>query len=213
MKKILLGVLLLLCTFNTFSQINSIEGKWLIPGFANTLYIFENGERYTYYCISENCDSLYNTFEAGDGNHLPGTEAYAVSNDTITLDFNFGNILVSHLVFSCEGNIVTFVDQNNLNYVRLGTNINDCNPPLGVLEINKGIDVSYFPNPSADFVNFEAVNTIEKITLFNVLGEEVLSKEVNAQNFKMDISPLIPGSYFAKLDSNRQSKIIKLIKF
>ncbi|NDC28747.1 MAG: hypothetical protein EBZ94_05375 [Crocinitomicaceae bacterium] len=30
------------------------------------------------------------------------------------------------MVFSCEGNIATFVDQNNLNYVRLGTNINDC---------------------------------------------------------------------------------------
>jgi hypothetical protein len=31
------------------------------------------------------------------------------------------------MVFSCEGNIVTFVDQNNLNYVRLNTNLNDCN--------------------------------------------------------------------------------------
>jgi ABC-type uncharacterized transport system substrate-binding protein len=31
------------------------------------------------------------------------------------------------MVFSCEGNIVIFVDQNNLNYVRLGTNLDDCN--------------------------------------------------------------------------------------
>jgi hypothetical protein len=43
------------------------------------------------------------------------------------MDYNFGNILVTSMVFSCEGNIVTFVDQNNLNYVRLGTNLNDCN--------------------------------------------------------------------------------------
>ena len=73
-----------------------------------------------------------------------------------------------------------------MNYVRLGTNINDCNPPLGVVDINKGIDVSYFPNPAADFVNFEAVNTIEKITLYTILGQEVLSKDVNAQNLKND---------------------------
>jgi hypothetical protein len=213
MKKLLLGALLLISTFNTFSQINSIEGKWRIQGFDNTLYIFENGERFTYYCIAANCDSLYNTFEAGDGNQIPGVEEYAVSNDTITLDFNFGNILVSHIVFSCEGNIVTFVDQNNLNYIRLGTDLNDCNPPLGILDINKEIDVSFFPNPTADFINFNAVNTIEKITLFNVLGDEVLSNKVYAQNFKMDISMLIPGYYFAKLESNRQSKTIKLIKF
>ena len=43
------------------------------------------------------------------------------------MDYNFGNILVSRMVFSCGGNIVTFVDQNNLNYVRLGTNLDDCN--------------------------------------------------------------------------------------
>ena len=127
MKKLLLGALLLLSTTNTFSQNNTIEGKWKMPNFNNTLYIFENGERFTYYCTTGNCDSLYNTFEAGDGNHIPGIEEYTVSDDTITIDYNFGNILVSRMVFSCEGNIVTFVDQNNFNYVRLGTNLDDCN--------------------------------------------------------------------------------------
>jgi hypothetical protein len=127
MKKLLLGALLLLSTTNIFSQNNTIEGKWKMPNFDNTLYIFENGERLTFYCIAGNCDSLYNTFEAGDGNHIPGTEEYSVSNDTITMDYNFGNILVSRMVFSCGGNITTFVDQNNLVYVRLNTNLNDCN--------------------------------------------------------------------------------------
>ncbi len=125
--KLLLGALLLLITTNTFSQNNTIEGKWKMPNFNNTLYIFENGERFTYYCTAGNCDSLYNTFEAGDGNHIPGTENYSVTNNTITIDYNFGNILVSLMVFSCDGNIVTFTDQNNSSYVRLGTNLNDCN--------------------------------------------------------------------------------------
>ena len=125
--KLLLSALLLLGTTNTFSQNNTIEGKWKMLNFNNTMFIFENGERFTYYCTAGNCDSLYNTFEAGDGNHIPGTENYSVTNNTITIDYNFGNILVTSMVFSCEGNIVTFVDQNNLNYVRLGTNLNDCN--------------------------------------------------------------------------------------
>jgi hypothetical protein len=212
MQKLSLGALLLLSAFNTFSQNNSIEGKWLMPGFDNTLYIFENGERYTYYCVAGNCDSLYNTYEAGDGNHIPGTEEYTVINDTITIDFNFGNILVSRMEFSCDGNIVTFVDQNNANYVRLGTNINDCNAPLGVPAIHTGIDVSFFPNPTTDFVNFTAVNSIGRIKLFNVFGDEVLSTEVNAQNFNLDLSMLTPGSYVAKLDCNGLSKTIKLLK-
>jgi hypothetical protein len=40
-----------------------------------------------------------------------------------------------------------------------------------------------------------------------------LSNEVNAQDFKMDISMFTAGTYFAKLESNRQLKTIKLIKF
>ena len=130
MKKLLFGALLLLSTTNTFSQNNTIEGKWKPPSFSNnTLYILEDGVRYIYYCTSEdgNCDSLYNTYEAADGNHMPGMEEYSVSNDTFTLDLNFGNILVTRMVFSCEGNIVTFIDLNNQVWVRLGTNLDDCN--------------------------------------------------------------------------------------
>ena len=73
--------------------------------------------------------------------------------------------------------------------------------------------VSLYPNPANDYINFKTSKKIEKITLFNVLGEEVLSKEVNSQYFNIDISILISGSYFAKLMSNGQSKTIKLVKF
>ena len=60
--------------------------------------------------------------------------------------------------------------------------------------------------------NWQSNNTIGRIKLFNVLGDEVLSKEVNAPNFNLDISMLTPGSYVAKLDCNGQSKTIKLLK-
>jgi hypothetical protein len=49
--KLLLGALLLLITTNTFSQNNTIEGKWKMPNFDNTMYIFENGEA-TYFLDS-----------------------------------------------------------------------------------------------------------------------------------------------------------------
>ena len=55
--KLLLSALLLLGTTNTFSQNNTIEGKWKMLNFNNTMFIFENGERFTYYCTAGNCDS------------------------------------------------------------------------------------------------------------------------------------------------------------
>lgn len=90
--------------------------------------------------------------------------------------------------------------------------LNNLNSPLGVLEFNNEIVVSFFPNPATDIINFNTSNSIEIITVFNVLGEIVLTIEINAQNFKIDVSTLTPGSYFVKLESNRQSKTIKFLK-
>ena len=52
--------------------IYSIEGKWLIEGMipeGNTMYLYQDGLRYTYYCVEGDCNSLYNSYEANDGNH------------------------------------------------------------------------------------------------------------------------------------------------
>ena len=40
----------------------SIEGKWLIEGTVpagNTMYLYEDGVRYTYYCVEGDCNALY----------------------------------------------------------------------------------------------------------------------------------------------------------
>lgn len=106
---------------------NAVEGKWIPEGFSNTLYILEAGVKYTYYCTQGNCDSLYNTFEAGDENALPGTNPYWFANDTLTIDYHFGNISVQYVEFECDGNILSFVEsQSSYRWIRLNTNLDDC---------------------------------------------------------------------------------------
>jgi hypothetical protein len=90
--------------------------------------------------------------------------------------------------------------------------LNDLNFTVGGFDFHNTINVSYFPNPAKDFVNFKTVNTTEKITVFNILGELVLTKVVNDQNYKMDISMLSPGTYFVKLENKGQIQTIKLLK-
>ena len=74
--------------------IYSIEGKWLIEGMipeGNTMYLYQDGLRYTYYCVEGDCNSLYNSYEANDGNHIPNPLNYTYENDILTVDLNFGN--------------------------------------------------------------------------------------------------------------------------
>jgi len=107
-----------------------IEGKWLFAsdtpgisaqGISNTMYIFENGIRYTYYCVGDDCESQYETFQAGDSNAIPGTNEYTFEDGILTIDLNFGNELVAPLTFECDGDKV-YLESSNPHYLyRLGS--------------------------------------------------------------------------------------------
>ena len=117
MKKLILLLLFIPIVFSCDKEevndplINSIEGKWLWSPTAsssdsNTMYLFKDGIRYTYYCTSEisnDCQSLYESFQANDGNHLPTTNPYTFEGNILTVDLHFGNELVANITFECDG--------------------------------------------------------------------------------------------------------------
>ena len=89
----------------------TLEGKWLIEGTVpagNTMYLFEDGVRYTYYCVEGDCNALYKSFEANDGNHIPTTNPYTFENNILTVDLNFDNQLVTFVAFECDGDEAYF---------------------------------------------------------------------------------------------------------
>ena len=209
MKKLITFIGALLISSAAFSQNNSIEGKWKTTNFDNTMYIFENGERFTYYCTAGNCDSLYNTYEAGDGNHLPGTEDYSVSNDTITMDYHFGNIVVSRMVFSCGGNIVTFVNQNNLNYVRLGTNLEDCNS-ASINEDDQNNFTQIYPNPASSDLNLLGEGAFS-YQISDMSGKILIQGEVNESD-KIRIADLNAGIYNITCITENKIQTLRFMK-
>ena len=117
MKKLILLLLFIPLVFSCDKEgvndplIYSIEGKWLIEGMipdGNTMYLYEDGLRYTYYCVEGDCEALYNSYEANDGNHIPGPLNYTYENDILTVDLNFGNELVTPITFECDGGEAIF---------------------------------------------------------------------------------------------------------
>ena len=112
MKKLLLLSALFIFSCSDDSSEDSplptytIEGKWLIEGTVpagNTMYLFEDGVRYTYYCVEGDCNALYNSYEANDGNQIPTTNPYTFENNVLTVDLHFGNELVTPVAFECDG--------------------------------------------------------------------------------------------------------------
>ncbi len=116
MKKVLLfsfaAILLMGCNENSEdlpAPNYTIDGKWTFgDNSLNTMYLYEDGVRYTYYCVADDCTALYNSYEAADGNHLPSTNPYTFENDTLTVDLHFGSELITPITFECDGGEAIF---------------------------------------------------------------------------------------------------------
>ena len=71
-----------------------------------------------------------------------------------------------------------------------------------------------YPNPVFDVLNISKKDTIEvtSINIYNTLGQLVLVIS-NAQNTKsVDVSSLIMGNYFIKINSDKGTSNTKFIK-
>lgn len=69
-----------------------------------------------------------------------------------------------------------------------------------------------FPNPTNGIVHIEAVNEIQKISITNALGQEVMSMTLtNQKNHTIEL-PEEPGVYLISVSSSLQENIVRVIK-
>lgn len=74
------------------------------------------------------------------------------------------------------------------------------------------LQFSFYPNPVKNELHFAAAKTISAIKVYNVLGQEVFSNEIQAKQGKADLSALPAGNYTAKIYSENSNKTIKIVK-
>ncbi|HMI07566.1 MAG TPA: T9SS type A sorting domain-containing protein [Flavobacterium sp.] len=74
------------------------------------------------------------------------------------------------------------------------------------------ISFTSFPNPVKDILNLSATGNITNVTVFNILGQEVYTKSINAPKSQIDLSNLSKGTYLVKVTTDNQMKTIKVIK-
>ncbi|MFH1049491.1 MAG: T9SS type A sorting domain-containing protein [bacterium] len=57
-----------------------------------------------------------------------------------------------------------------------------------------------YPNPMDDKLYIESQNLIKNITVYNFLGQILMSKRVNAYKCETDLNNILPGLYFITID-------------
>lgn len=82
---------------------------------------------------------------------------------------------------------------------------------MGVNSFDKN-SLSIYPNPVKDVLNVSYKSEIAEAKIYNLLGQEVLSKTINSGDFNLNVSSLATGSYVVKLIANEGQHSFKLIK-
>lgn len=73
-------------------------------------------------------------------------------------------------------------------------------------------DFRFYPNPVQDRLNLRAQDNIEHVSVYNMLGQEVLRQRPNKNSAEVDMSALQTGSYFVRVTINGVSETKQIIK-
>jgi hypothetical protein len=72
--------------------------------------------------------------------------------------------------------------------------------------------VKLYPNPTSNVLNIESLGTIQTISVYNVLGQEVINKALNSTSTSLDVSSLNSGIYVVKTVVDGVASSTKFIK-
>ncbi|MCD8529659.1 MAG: fibronectin type III domain-containing protein [Flavobacterium sp.] len=73
-------------------------------------------------------------------------------------------------------------------------------------------NLKLYPNPVKDVLNLSFDKEINTISIYNLLGQEVQTKIINANEGSIDTSNLAPGTYLVKIISDDLVKTAKIVK-
>lgn len=84
----------------------------------------------------------------------------------------------------------------------------------GLKETSSKFDFKVFPNPAKDKLNveFEHISDTDKLTITNVLGQELFKVIKPSLKQEIDISWLAPGIYFLRAENKYKQGVYKIVK-
>ncbi|QNJ99229.1 T9SS type A sorting domain-containing protein [Constantimarinum furrinae] len=71
---------------------------------------------------------------------------------------------------------------------------------------------SYYPNPANEVLNLSSIEMIDSVSIYNILGQQVLGMDVNATRSELNVSSLTTGTYIMKVSVNGEIGTYQIIK-
>ncbi|MCO5252237.1 MAG: T9SS type A sorting domain-containing protein [Candidatus Kapabacteria bacterium] len=152
-------------------------------GSLNHVKFFDNN-----FGVSYHTGFLYYTFDGGD-----------------TWEYIYTPTVLGISIWTVE-----FLDEKTIliGDMKLGLVLKLTFDPTSVNDRTDELQYNIFPNPASDYITIQTSEGLE-ISILNLLGETVLSVNLESQSNRINVSSLAPGMYFIRI-GNQIQKFIKL---
>ncbi|MDG1245844.1 MAG: T9SS type A sorting domain-containing protein [Polaribacter sp.] len=151
---------------------------------------------------------IVNTIDGGEDLESLGTTVSG-SWQSIDLDmtgFDGGNLAnkekITQILFDSDGRAATVYVDNFYFYKEATAGIDD----------QDLVSLNMYPNPASDVLNISAQSTINSVEIFNVLGQKVITMQVENTSAEINVSNLNAGIYLIKYEINNSSSTKKFVK-
>jgi hypothetical protein len=71
---------------------------------------------------------------------------------------------------------------------------------------------TYYPNPVMDLLNITYSQDMTSVKVFNMVGQQLMSKQVNSNTIQVDMSNYANGAYFIQVTTENAMKTVRVIK-
>lgn len=205
-----------------------VHGIFIARNTANTGDVSIDLSSYSYYNVAIKTVSVAPFYIRMRGNAItakvlidPASNAYGFKNDG---NWHFMSIPIADFIpesgtFSLTSVSEVFVLRSNAAASLVGTT-NDFEfdniyvSTTKILGVNnfESNEVSMYPNPANNSFKIRAANTIDRITIYNSLGQKIQIVSPNKSNETIDVSSFKNGLYLIQVESQGKSVTSKLIK-
>lgn len=87
-----------------------------------------------------------------------------------------------------------------------------CGESLSTVSFDNS-NFKFYPNPVKDLLTITYETSISKVSVVNLLGQQLMSKSVNANESQLDLSTLSAGTYLVRITTeDNLEKTIKIVK-
>lgn len=84
--------------------------------------------------------------------------------------------------------------------------------PAASVDSSDVLGFSYYPNPTQDVVTFNGNETIDSITVNNMLGQEVIKLTPGTEQAQIDLATFTTGVYLVTVQTGDRSSTVKIVK-